>query len=143
MALSVYLDTSFLGVPLIEADVFAGRATKYFAETSETLVVSDFTAAELASVVARVTRMNKITEVEARAIFNGFNAWRAKFIDEEDTVSLDIQAATAIIRRLDLNIRAPDAIHLATARRLGASLVTFDHRMADNARTLGLAVAIA
>jgi predicted nucleic acid-binding protein len=53
----------------------------------------------------------------------------------------DIQAAAAIIRRLDLNIRAPDAIHLAIARRIGASIVTFDHRMADNAPALGIAVA--
>jgi predicted nucleic acid-binding protein len=38
-------------------------------------------------------------------------------------------------------IPAPDAIDLAVAQRLGASLVTFDRRMADNARTLGIAAA--
>lgn len=139
--MSVYLDTSFLGGLFIEADSFANRATRFFAETSETLVVSDFAAAEFTSVIAGVTRMNNISEVAARAIFVGFDAWRTRFTDEEDTVSSDIQAATAIIRRLDLNVRAPDAINLAIARRLGASLATFDRRMADNARALGIAVA--
>jgi hypothetical protein len=51
--LSLYLDTSFLGGLFIEADVFATQATTFFAETSETLVVSDFAAAEFASVIAR------------------------------------------------------------------------------------------
>jgi len=130
--LSLYLDTSFIGGLFIEADVFAARARAFFAATDETLVVSDFAAAEFASVVARVTRMNKIKDIDA---------WRARFVDEEAVVSLDIRAATAIIRSLDLNIHAPDAINLAIARRLGASLVTFDRRMADNAHALGIAVA--
>lgn len=138
--MSLYLDTSFLAGLFIEADIFASRAAAFFAETNETLVVSDFAAAEFASVVARVARMNNITEVQARAIFDGFDAWRARFADEEETASSDIQSAAAIIRRLDLNIRAPDAVNLAIARRVGASLVTFDRRMADNARALGVAV---
>jgi uncharacterized protein len=139
--LSVYLDTSVLAGLFIEADVFASRAAKFFADTNETMVVSDFAAAEFASVVARVTRMNSIKEHEARAIFDGFDSWRARFADEENAVSLDILDATSIIRELNLNLRAPDAINLSIARRLGASLATFDGRMAENARSLGIAVA--
>ncbi len=56
-------------------------------------------------------------------------------------MSADIQAATATIRRLDLNIRAPDAINLAIAHRIGASIATFDRRMMENARVLGIATA--
>jgi len=138
--LSIYLDTSFLGGLFIQADTFAGRAATFFAEASEPLVVSDFAAAEFASVVARVNRIN---EVAARAIFAGFDTCRARFADEEDAVSADIQAATAIIRRLELNLRAPDAINLAIALRLDASVATFDRRMAESARTLGIAIAAA
>jgi uncharacterized protein len=138
--LSLYLDTSLLVALFIEADTFHDRATTFFAEIDETLVVSDFAATEFASVVARVTRMNVIKEAEARAIFGGFDTWRVRFTEEEDVVSRDIQAATVIIRRLDINLRAPDAINVAIALRVGASLVTFDHRMADSARTLGLTI---
>jgi predicted nucleic acid-binding protein len=53
----------------------------------------------------------------------------------------DLAQATAWIRRLDLTLRAPDAIHIAAAQRLDASLATFDAGMAGAARRLGLAVA--
>jgi hypothetical protein len=42
--LCLYLDTSVLAELFIEADVFAGRAARFFAETDETLVVCDFAA---------------------------------------------------------------------------------------------------
>ena len=45
---------------------------------------------------------------------------------------------------LPVNIRSLDAIHLATAQRLGpdlARIVTYDERMSLAAQTLGLAVA--
>jgi len=141
--LTIYLDTSFLGGLFIRADAFASRAATFFAEASEPLVVSDFAAAEFASVVARVTRMNRISEVAARAIFTGFDNWRARFADEEDDISADIQAATAIIRRLELNLRAPDAINLAIAMRLNASIATLDRGLGANAHALGIAVAAA
>jgi predicted nucleic acid-binding protein len=47
----------------------------------------------------------------------------------------DVEAATA-----DLNLRSLDAIHLATARRLGRDLgatVTYDERIAGAATYLG------
>jgi uncharacterized protein len=46
---------------------------------------------------------------------------------------------------LPAHIRSLDAIHLATAQQLGGdlrALVTYDDRMADAARTLGLRVAV-
>jgi len=55
----------------------------------------------------------------------------------------DIQAATAIIRRLNLNLRAPDAINLAIAMRLHASNATFDRGLVANAHALGIAIAAA
>jgi uncharacterized protein len=140
---SVYLDTSVLASLFIETDVFASRAATFFSQVDEVLVVSDFAAAEFASVLSRLTRMNQIQEADTRAIFDAFDIWRARFADEEDTVSSDILAATTIIRRLDLNLRAPDAINLAIALRLAASFATFDRRMAQNAQALGITVAAA
>jgi len=104
-------------------------------------IVSDFVAAEFASVIARLTRTGRITGDEARATFALFDNWRTQSAEDADAEPADIQTATAIIRRLDLNIRAPDAINLAIARRLGASIATFDQGMVQNAATLGIAVA--
>jgi predicted nucleic acid-binding protein len=138
---NVYLDTSVLTSLFIDTDVFNGRAVTFFSQADDILVVSDFAAAEFASVLSRLTRMNEIQDSRTRAIFDAFDVWRARFADEEDIVSSDILAATTIIRRLELNLRAPDAINLAIAQRLGASIATFDRRMAENARALGITVA--
>ncbi len=53
----------------------------------------------------------------------------------------DIDAGNRILRRLDINLRTPDAIHIAISRRLEATLVTFDRSMVAGARALGIAVA--
>lgn len=46
--------------------------------------------------------------------------------------------ATAFVRRPDITLRAPDAIHIAAASRLGATLLTLDHGMARAAAALGV-----
>ena len=50
----------------------------------------------------------------------------------------DLAHATTIIRRLNLNLRTADAIHIALCQRLDLTLWTFDQGMADCARRLGL-----
>jgi hypothetical protein len=49
----------------------------------------------------------------------------------------------AALRRLDLTLRTPDALNIAIAQRVGATLATFDAKMADAARALGTEVAAA
>ena len=48
-----------------------------------------------------------------------------------------LRAAEGFLRRLDLTLRTPDAVHVALARRIGASLASFDKKMAASARALG------
>ncbi len=55
----------------------------------------------------------------------------------------DVKRADAVMRRLDLTLRTPDALHIAIAERIGATMATFDDKMAAAARILGLAVAAA
>jgi len=45
------------------------------------------------------------------------------------------------LRDLTLGLRAPDAINIAIAQRLGAELATFDKKMATAASKLGVTVA--
>ncbi|MEI9988490.1 MAG: PIN domain-containing protein [Rhizomicrobium sp.] len=75
--------------------------------------------------------MKLSTEAESRSAFANFDDWvrRKTTVVEMDHSNL-IDAA-AMLRRLDLTLRTPDAIHLAIAQRLGAELATFDQRMAD------------
>jgi predicted nucleic acid-binding protein len=139
--LTVYLDTSVLAAFFIGTDTLAGRAKSFFAGIEEVPMISDFVAAEFASVVARLTRMRHMTEDEARETFALFDNWRARSAHDADAAPDDIRLAATIIRRLDLNIRAPDAINLAIAMRLDAIIATFDRGMAHNAGVLGIGVA--
>lgn len=122
-------------------DPFTARTRAFLSANRSTLTVSDFAAAELASTVARHTRTNQLSPAQAHSIFSNFDTWAARATERAETTTEDIVLAEAMLRRLDLNLRTPDAIHIAIARRLGTTLMTFDDRMARSANTLGLAVA--
>jgi uncharacterized protein len=138
---SIYLDTSVLVVLFIESDPFTERARVYMASNPDSLIVSDFVAAEFASVVARLTRMRRLAAGDAAAIFGNFDAWKARAADMAETGAQDIAAAAAVLRRVDLDLRTPDAVNISIADRLGAVLATFDERLARAARALGVRVA--
>jgi len=140
---SVYLDTSVMIALFIDSDPFTERAKACIATNPESLIVSDFAAAEFASAVARLTRTRRLTTDDATALFGTFDAWKARTTEMAYATTPDISAAAAVLRRLDLNLRAPGAINIAVADRLGATLATFDERMATAARTLGVRVATA
>jgi len=61
-------------------------------------------------------------------------------VERIETTSADVFAAGGFIRRLDLNLRTPDAIHIAVCQRSDSVLATFDRRLAAAAENLGLAV---
>lgn len=138
--MSIYFDASVL-VALFVIDPSSARAEAFLSAYPEIFVVSDFGAAEFSSAVARRVRTRDLTRDDGRLAFSNFDSWVARSADRQETTTADIAAADRILRRLDVNLRTPDAIHIAIAQRLDATLVTFDQRMAASARALGMAVA--
>jgi uncharacterized protein len=138
---SLYLDASLL-VALFVIDPTSARADAFLSEQATVVVISDFGAAEFSSAVARRVRMRDLTRDEGRLAFAQFDTWIARSVRRRELTTADIASAERILRRLDVNLRAPDALHVAIAERIGATLVTFDQRMAANARALGMAVAM-
>jgi predicted nucleic acid-binding protein len=134
-----YLDASILVAVFIN-DPLSPRADRFLKSVASPMVLSDFGAAEFASAVARLVRMREIAEPDARFCLSHFDIWMARDARRIQTESADIAGADAFVRRLDLPLRVPDALHLAIAQRISATLVTFDAQMATNARTLGIAV---
>ena len=106
------------------------------------LLISDFAAAEVASALSRLVRMALLTEPDASARLADFDAWRAAMSSPVDITASDARLAYIYARRFDLRLRAPDALHLAIARRLDLVLVTLDPRMAAAAKELGVAVEV-
>jgi uncharacterized protein len=137
--LSIYLDASVL-VALFVDDPFTARARTALLSELPALIVSDLAAAEFASAIARLVRLRDATPRDARETFATFDAWAVRDTQRAETSSADVVAAAAFIRRLDLALRAPDAIHIAIAQRVGADLFTFDKQMAKGARSLGVHV---
>ena len=134
-----YLDASFL-VALLTVEPSSERADRYVRANREGLLVSNLAAAEFASAIARRVRTGEVTVAEAQADLSAFDAWLAQSAEQIDVAPADIAAGAAYLRRLDLTLRTPDAIHIAMAMRLGATLVTFDRRMATPGQALGLTV---
>jgi uncharacterized protein len=139
---NLYLDASVV-VALLTKDVFTSRAESYIRANAPLLIVSDFTAAEFASVIARRLRVREITEPIARVVFVEFDAWVIRSTEHADTTTADVIAAAGALRRLDLPLRTADAVNIAIARRIGATLMTFDEKMAASAKALGVVVAAA
>ncbi|HEY4943191.1 MAG TPA: type II toxin-antitoxin system VapC family toxin [Rhizomicrobium sp.] len=137
--MSVYFDASVI-VPMFLPDVFNERIETYIETEPTDVVISDFVSAEFASVVGLRLRMGSLVMAGAREALLKFDVWVQQYAVAAETQARDVHAAQAMLRRLDLVLRTPDAISLAIALRLGAELATFDVRMADCARALGMAV---
>jgi predicted nucleic acid-binding protein len=140
--LKAYLDTNVIVALLIE-DRLAERASGFLSRHKPILYISDFAAAEFSATLGRRVRMRDLTETAARAALSNFDRWR---MDEAQNVALalgDVLAAEGFLRRLDLTLLAPDALHIAMCQRIGATLATFDEKMAASARMLGVDVAAA
>jgi len=137
---SLYLDASVV-VALFVIDPSSARAEAFLSAHPEIFVVSDFGAAEFSSAVARRVRTRDLMPDDGRLAFANFDSWIARSADRQETTTADIDAANRILRRLDVNLRTPDALHIAIAQRIVATLVTFDQGMAAGARALGMAVA--
>jgi uncharacterized protein len=139
--LNSYLDASVLVPTLVEEPV-TGAVEAYLLTIGRERRISDLAAAEVAAALSRLVRMGLLGSAEASARLADFDAWRAATSATADFQSSDVRLAYVYVRRFDLMLRAPDALHLAIVRRLDATLVTLDRRLANAAGELGIAVAV-
>ena len=126
---------------LLIPEPFSDRADTFIAGQQGPLIVSDLAGVEFSSAMARRVRMRQFTFNEARLALSSFDAWVARSATGAEITSADFALAVSFLRRLDLPLRTLDALHIAVARRLNATLVAFDQRMIASARAIGMAVA--
>ena len=137
--MSVYLDVNVL-VPLFAIDPLTQRADTALRRLHDDLIVSDFSGAEFSAVIARRVRTRDLRADEARTAFANFDTWCARHAKLVSIESADILGATGLMRRLDLSLRTPDAIHMALVQRIDCRLLSFDRTLVSAARALGIAV---
>jgi uncharacterized protein len=137
---TVYLDTSVL-VALFVQDAFSERADEYLLSRLPVLLVSDFAAAEFASAIGRRVRTAELTLGDARMALASFDEWGRAATRRVNITPADIAMEEAFLRRLDLTLRTPDAVHIAAARRYQAAFASFDQKANDASVVLGIEVA--
>jgi len=139
--LSAYLDASVV-LPTLIAEPTTEAVYDCLGTGDRELLISDFAAAEVAAALSRLVRMALLTNADASVRLADFDAWRETMSSPVDIREADVRLAYIYVRRFDLGLRAPDALHLAIARRLDATLVTLDRRLADAAHELGVSIDI-
>jgi hypothetical protein len=103
----------------------------FLATNTDELVISDFAAAEVASALSRLVRMGQLSAANAALALSDFDIWRAATNSDAEVHAADARLAYAYVRRFDLMLQSPDAIHLAIcgttgciARDLGSAIAT-------------------
>ena len=135
----IYLDTSAF-VSLFVTDAHSRRIRDLMRRQQPAVLVSTFGLVEFAAAVSARDRAGRLAFGQAAAILHHADAWVAAQATTVDVEPADNRVAAVHVRRFELGLRAPDALHLATCVRLGLPLLTFDQRQAAAAAALGLAL---
>jgi predicted nucleic acid-binding protein len=136
---SAYLDASAILPTLIE-EAGSKAIDDFIATAGEPLAISEFASAEVASALSRLVRAGLLEREDALARLADFDAWRVVATEAVDLQASDVRLANIFVRRFELMLRAPDALHAAICRRSDHLLVTMDRRLAEAAEVLGVRV---
>ena len=136
--MSHYLDTSVI-VSMIVNDAHTMKAATWFDRTEPVALVSTFAKAEFAATISRNVRTHRLSAAEGRTALDIFDRWLDGDAQLVNVSSDDIESADRLVRDFDTKLLVPDAIHLAVAKRLGATLITFDVRLAAAAKLQNIA----
>ena len=127
---AIHADTSAC-LPLFRADVFTPQARRLRAAGE--WIISDLAVLEFTSRLSLGTRRGGLSPAEAQDLCAAFDVWR-RTLPEARLEPDDVRWAAAAVRRFDTALQTVDALHLAAALRLGATLLTFDGQLAAAAR---------
>lgn len=133
-----YLDASVVASLLFEEPA-SDRVIRAVRSFGSGVLVSDFTAAEVASAASKRVRMRFDSEKIANTRLSALDAFRSELRVETILDAEDIRTAERLVRAFELKLRAPDAIHAAVCLRHNYQLATLDTNLAYAARALGMA----
>jgi predicted nucleic acid-binding protein len=136
----IYLDASALVklfVPEAESDALNEALID-----AEDVILSDLALTEMASALGRRTREGSLTPLVAHRLYREAEKLAASCRRVELTPPIHRHAERLLLLSLDNPLRALDALHVATALDAeAATLVTYDPRLREAARSQGLFVA--
>ena len=133
-----YFDTSAL-LPYYREENASPEVQTVLSQVQPPVLLSDLTRVEMASAIARWTRMREIGEPQAALIENTFEQdIRSGLYRVQPLAPIHYQKAEKWLSARKSALRTLDAIHSACCWSLRAKLITCDHTMHDAAEMLGL-----
>ena len=133
-----YLDTSILVSSLVR-EIHTNRAQSWLGEqTSEYLAMSDWVVSEFSSALSLKLRTKQMSEENRAEALAGFARFTGEFLIVLPVTTPHFRAAARFADRHELGLRAGDALHLAIASESGATLYTFDQRLAAAGPAIGV-----
>ena len=133
----LYIDASAV-VAVIGREAASLSVDRLIRDPDSVVLVSDLVVAESSAALARNGRVKSLPSPEMEQLFRELDVWALGAGEPVPIASADISDADAFVRLPGMALRAPDAIHIAAARRLDATLLTLDNGMARAAALLGV-----
>ena len=135
--MKAYFDTSVI-VTIIASDEGWGKIAAWLTAHDPQSFYSDFGEGEVYAAIGNRVRRRDVSETYANELIGQSRAYLATW-DQLEITPADIAAATTMVSKFFLGLRLHDAIHVATTRRLGGTLISTDVQQVRAARKLGIA----
>ncbi|MCC5626374.1 type II toxin-antitoxin system VapC family toxin [Nostoc sp. CHAB 5715] len=135
----IYLDTSVIA-PLYWTETLSDTVEQLLLNETE-VALSQLVEVELVSALSRRVRMREISQQDAIAILERFQAdLDSGFYTQIALKTVHYNLAREWISRFDTPLRTLDALHLTIAFQNNIRLVTADEALATSAEVLGVEV---
>lgn len=135
----IYADTSLL-LPIYVPEVNSELANDTVQGATE-LLISDLTVAEFLVGLARKVKLGTLPSERADEVRAAFERHMSEgYLQRVAVVGSHSEAAGQLASQSPVMLRTLDALHLAVAVELEATMATLDGRLSDAARALGVEV---
>jgi uncharacterized protein len=134
----IYIDTSVLVASFTVESSTSAAQSWLLAHQNEKLATSLWVKTEFYSALAMKRRLKEISDLTYAEISSRFNRVTRDTLQEFSITHSHFEAATDIVARHKLKLRAADALHLAIAADNAATLCTLDQTLFDACKALGI-----